>query len=209
MLQDQPAVDLTVIIVNWNTRVLLRRALDSLVDHASPPHVEVIVVDNGSRDGSQAMLRPDYPWVQIVENTVNTGFARANNQGARLASSPLLFLLNSDAAVRPGALNAVITFMRTHPDVGIVGCQLLNEDLTLQAPGERFPALFSTIISLSPLPQKWRAQYEQRRSSRDYSRTISVDTVYGAAMVVGRNLFETLHGFDERFYFTSEETDLC
>ncbi len=202
-------MDISVIIVNWNTRDLLRRCLDSLVATAGSLAVEVIVVDNDSHDGSQDMLCADYPFVTLIQNSANVGFARANNQGATHASAPLLLLLNSDAAVLPHALDRAVEFMRTHVDIGILGLQLLNDDLTLQVPGERFPTLISTIIGLLPLPTGWGARCEQRRSVRDYSRMAYVDTVCGAALMVRRDLFEALGRFDERFYFTSEEVDLC
>jgi GT2 family glycosyltransferase len=208
MTESRPP-DLSVIIVNWNTRELLRRCLDSLIATSGDLRLQLIVVDNGSRDGSQTMLRSEYPDVLLIENAMNAGFARANNQGAAVATAPLLLLLNSDAAVLPTALQAATSYMEANPSVGIVGCQLLNDDRSLQAPGETFPTLISTIVSMLPLPVAWRARYEQNRSSRDYSLTAFVDTVYGAALLIRRNLFAALGGFDERFYFTGEEIDLC
>ncbi len=184
MTESRPP-DLSVIIVNWNTRDLLRRCLDSLAADAGGLKLQVIVVDNGSRDDSQSMLHAEYPDVLLIENALNAGFARANNQGAACA------------------------FMDANPSVGIAGFQLLNDDGSLQAPGETFPTLISTIVSLLPLPVSWRARYEQNRSSRDYSQTAYVDTVYGAALLIRRDLFARLGGFDERFYFTGEEIDLC
>lgn len=208
MTESRPP-DLSVIIVNWNTRDLLRRCLDSLAADAGGLKLQVIVVDNGSRDDSQSMLHAEYPDVLLIENALNAGFARANNQGAAVATARLLLLLNSDAAVLPGALQAACAFMDANPSAGIAGFQLLNDDGSLQAPGETFPTLISTIVSLLPLPVSWRARYEQNRSSRDYSQTAYVDTVYGAALLIRRDLFARLGGFDERFYFTGEEIDLC
>jgi GT2 family glycosyltransferase len=201
--------DLTVIIVNWNTRDLLRRCLDSLQADASPLVLQVIVVDNGSRDGSQELLRSGYPWVTRIDNTANVGFARANNQGAVLACTPLLLLLNSDAAMVPGGLWTAVHFMRDHPAVGVAGLQLLNDDRTLQPSGKRFPTLLSTIVGLLPVPEQWRGAYDRRRNARDYASMASVDEVSAAAMVVRRDLFHAVDGFDESFHFFGEDIDLC
>jgi GT2 family glycosyltransferase len=200
---------LTVIIVNWNTRDLLRRCLDSLQADAGPLVLQVIVVDNGSRDGSQKLLRSAYPWVTRIENTANVGFARANNQGAALACAPLLLLLNSDAAMVPGGLWTAVHVMHEHPTVGVAGLQLLNDDRTLQPSGKRFPTLLSTIVGLLPVPEQWRGAYDRRRNARDYARMASVDEVSAAAMVVRRDLFHALGGFDESFHFFGEDIDLC
>ena len=201
--------DLTVIIVNWNTRDLLRRCLDSLQADACSLVLQVIVVDNGSRDGSQELLHSAYPWVTLIENSANVGFARANNQGAALACTPLLLLLNSDAAVVPGGSWTAVHFMHEHPTVGIAGLQLLNDDRTLQPSGKRFPTLLSTIVGLLPVPERWRGAYDRRRNARDYARTASVDEVSAAVMVVRRDLFHAVGGFDESFHFFGEDIDLC
>lgn len=207
-----PQPDLSVIIVNWNTRDLLRRCLDSLSPtptDSSVPSLQIIVVDNASRDGSEAMLRRAYPAVTLIENTTNVGFARANNQGAAHAAAPLLLLLNSDAAVRPGALAALVDTMRHQPRAGIIGLQLLNDDGTLQPSGKRLPSLLSTIIGVSPLPRAWRVAYDLRRNRRDFSQPAEVGEVSAAAMAVRRDLYQLLGGFDEGFYFFGEDVDLC
>lgn len=211
MATGRPA-ELSVIIVNWNTRELLRRCLDSLAADAGTHALETIVVDNGSRDGSREMLRAEYPGVVLIENAHNAGFARANNQGAERASAPLLLLLNSDAAVLPGALASALMVMRAHPHVGIAGLRLLNDDRTLQPSGKRFPTLASTIVGLLPVPERWRHAYDAWRNRRDDAGAEGlsyVDEVSGAAMVVHRALFRDLGGFDPAFYFFGEDVDLC
>lgn len=201
--------DLSAIIVNWNTRELLRRCLDCLVAAASNLDLEIIVVDNGSRDGSQEMLRDEYPRVRLIANDTNVGFAAANNQGAACATAPLLLLINSDAMVRPGAPDNVLNYLSANPAVGIVGLQLLNDDLTLQPSGKRFPTLASTIVGLLPVPERRRMAYDRRRNTRDYSQTMPVDEVSGAAVAIRRATFEALQGFDESYFFFGEDVDLC
>lgn len=201
--------DLSVIVVNWNTRLLSRRCLDSLRAHAEGLALDVIVVDNASSDGSQQMLCDDYPWVALTENDHNVGFARANNVGAARASAPLLLLLNSDAAVLPGTLRAAVAYMDAHPRVVIAGLRLLNDDLTPQPSGRELPSLLSTIVGLLPVPVDWRIAYDRRRNRRDDAVDGTVGEVSGAAMVVRRDVFQRLGGFDERYYFFGEDIDLC
>ncbi len=203
--------DISVIVVNWNTRDLLRRCLDSVLEDGRREalEVEVVVVDNGSRDGSQEMVQSNFPGAILLQNAQNAGFARANNQGAALATAPLLLLLNSDAALQPGALGALLAFMRERPEVAIAGLQLLNDDLTLQPSGRRFPSLAATLIALLPLPMNWRREVEQRHEARDYSQEEEVDEVSGAAMAIRRDRFQQLEGFDEHFFFFGEDIDLC
>lgn len=201
--------DVSAVIVNWNTRDLLCRCLDSLAGAEDGLHLQVIVVDNASSDGSQEIVRMEYPWVTLLVNSINAGFARANNQGATLADAPLLLLVNSDTTLQPGALSAAAAYMRDHPGVAIAGLQLLNDDLTLQPSGKRFPTLFSTIMGLLPIPERWRVAYDRHRNARDYARTTEVDEVSGAALIVRRDVFAALGGFDEGFYFFGEDIDLC
>lgn len=200
---------LSIIIVSWNTRELLRRCLDSVVNTQGTHTAEVIVVDNGSGDGSQEMLQSEYPWITLVQNAVNVGFARANNQGSARATAPLLLLLNSDAALRPGALETVVAAMNEHAEIGIAGLCLLNDDGTLQPSGKRLPTLWSTLIALSPLPESWRIAYDRRHNARDFDQLAFVGEVSAAAMAIRRDLYVALGGFDESFYFFGEDVDLC
>ncbi len=203
--------ELSVVIINWNTRTLLVRCLDNLLLDAqlSQTAIQVIVVDNASHDDSVDLLRSRYPGVACIANRTNVGFARANNQATSLAMAPLLFLLNSDTAVQPGALHAINSYMAEHPSVGIVGLQLVNDDLSLQPSGKHFPTLLSTTIGLIPVPVRWRAAYDHRRNWRDYAKVACVDEVSGAAMVVRCDVWQALRGFDEQFYFFGEDIDLC
>ncbi|NLD44977.1 MAG: glycosyltransferase family 2 protein, partial [Chloroflexi bacterium] len=114
-------IDLSVIIVSWNTRDLLEACLASLQRAADGLAVETLVVDNASADGSAAMVRQRFPQVQLIENTENVGYARANNQAIRQCTGRHVMLLNSDTVVRPGALAALVRFMDTHPAAGAAG----------------------------------------------------------------------------------------
>ena len=133
-------VDVSVVIVNWKTRELLRQCLTSLVRHTSPEtRYEVIVVDNGSNDGSAEMVAQRFSEVRLLCNQENLGFARANNQAIALSSGRYVLLLNSDTELHSDALTAMIGFMDAHPSVGICGPKLLNADDTRQYSCDLFP----------------------------------------------------------------------
>jgi GT2 family glycosyltransferase len=201
--------DLSVIVVNWNTRDLLIRCINSLESHAKDGQVQAIVVDNGSRDGSQEVAESMFPWVTLIANRDNVGFARANNQAGAIATAPLLLFLNSDAALLTGAVDSIVNFMSCCPDVGVVGLSLLNDDLSPQRSGKRFPTVGSTIVGLLPVPMRWRKAFDLRRNARNYATAAQVDEVSGAAMAIRTDLFRAVGGFDERFYFFGEDIDLC
>lgn len=146
-------MDLSVVIVSYNTRDLLAACLASLA--GSEPEIEIIVVDNASEDGSAAMVRERFPQVRLIQNLHNSGYACASNQGIRASSGRHVLLLNSDTEIRPGALARVLTFADSGPDIGTVGLQLLNPDGTLQPSGRRFPTFASALGELLPLPERW------------------------------------------------------
>src|SRR5690242_5054473 len=124
------ALDLSVVIVNWNLCRLLLDCLRGLPAAASGLAYEATVVDNGSHDGSPEMVSGEFPDVRLIRNSENLGFARANNQGIRLAAGRYILLLNNDTILPPGALTALVRFMDEHPNAGAVGPRLLRPDGT-------------------------------------------------------------------------------
>jgi len=153
-------VDLSTLIVNWNTRALLADCLASVHDNVSTLerlNVQTFVVDNASSDGSAAMVRERFPWVRLIENRENVGFARANNQGIRQATGRYVLLLNSDTVVHPGALEALVAFMDAHPQAGACGPRLLNGDSTLQ---------HGCVPMLTTGHEFWRSLFLDRLYSR-------------------------------------------
>ena len=125
-------MDLSIVIVSWNTSDMLLSCLTSIFDHPPQCHFDVWVVDNASSDISAAMVRQRFPQVHLIENRVNAGFARANNQAIRQSNGYFLLLLNPDTEVKPGALELLVRFLRRHRQVGGAGPRLLNPDGTLQ-----------------------------------------------------------------------------
>lgn len=211
-------ITLSIIIVNWNTRDLLATCLESIQRSLSNEEAgaglraEVIVVDNGSTDGTVEMLQRDYPGVRLIENRENVGFARANNQGLAASRGRYLLLLNTDAFLRGPALARLVRFMDEHPDAGIVGPRLYFGDGTLQPSCYAFPTLateFYGAIGLDRLFPRSRLFGRYRLGYWDMRDVREVDVVMGACLLARREVFEQIGGLDERFFMYSEEVDWC
>lgn len=204
-------VDLSIIIVHWNVRDLLRRCLHSILEERESSSVEVIVVDNASSDGSVEMLRAEFPSVHLIANTENRGFPAANNQGITIAQGRYVLLLNPDTEVVGDALATMVAFADVHPDVGIVGPQLLNPDGSVQSSRRRYPTLATALFEST-----WLEPYAPRSLLRRYrmldtpdDATQDVDWVDGAAVMARREGIEQVGPMDEGFFMYSEELDWC
>jgi N-acetylglucosaminyl-diphospho-decaprenol L-rhamnosyltransferase len=208
--------DLTVVIVSWNVRDLLRRCLQSIEAEAKQAidglALETIVVDNASTDGSVEMVRAEFPLVRLVTNDENRGFTVANNQGLALGRGRYLLLLNPDTEVTGGALATMVRTMDGRPQVGALGPQLRYPDGSLQSSRRRFPT-FATALVESTVVQEW---WGDNRILRRYymadtpdDTVQAVDWVVGACLLVRRQTYEQVGGLDEGFFMYSEEMDWC
>jgi N-acetylglucosaminyl-diphospho-decaprenol L-rhamnosyltransferase len=209
-------IDLTVVIVNWNVRDLLRRCLQSIEAEASQAFggfaLEIVVVDNASTDGSVEMVRAEFPNVRLIANDKNRGFTVANNQGLALGQGRYLLLLNPDTEVTGGALATMVRSMDGHPEIGALGPQLRYPDGSLQSSRRRFPT-FATALVESTVVQEW---WGDNRVLRRYymadtpdDAIQSVDWLVGACLLVRRQAYEQVGGLDEDFFMYSEEMDWC
>jgi N-acetylglucosaminyl-diphospho-decaprenol L-rhamnosyltransferase len=205
-------VDLSVCIVNWNSRDLLRQCLDSIqrADTAGLT-VETIVVDNGSSDGSAEMVAREFPQVVLVQNADNTGFARANNQAADVARGRWLLFLNNDTIVGRQSLGQMVEFMRRNPNVGMAGPRLLGADGRPQISYRTRPTL-AALMHRIPLV-RWtglfrRAYQRYRRRTFDPAMSGPVETLMGAAVCLPREVFFEHGGWDDGFAFGAEDLDL-
>jgi N-acetylglucosaminyl-diphospho-decaprenol L-rhamnosyltransferase len=204
-------VDLSIVIVSWNVRDLLRRCLHSILDVSHSMHVEVVVVDNASTDGSSDMVQAEFPGVHIVANSENRGFPAANNQGLAVAQGRYVLLLNPDTEVVEDGLATLVAFADAHPDVGMVGPQLLYPDGSVQSSRRRFPTLATAVFEST-----WLEPYALRRLLKRYyvldrpdDAVQDVDWVTGAAMMARREAVEQVGPLDEGFFMYSEELDWC
>ena len=208
-------MDLSIIIVNWNVKALLRSCLQSLYDAGqAAPHLslEVIVVDNASHDGSPQMVRDEFPQVQLIANDDNLGYARGNNMGLAAAQGHYLFILNPDTVMRPGALIKMLDYIAARSDVGALGPQLLWPDGQVQSSRRRFPTLASLFWESTLLGQWFPNNLyalRYRMADRPPDRTQPVDWVVGAALLIRRAVWQQVGPIDETFFMYFEETDWC
>ena len=195
--------ELSVVIASFNTRDLLARCIEEFRRAAANIDHEIIIVDNGSTDGSREYLQGLGDAIKLELNDENLGFAAANNIGMKLATAPLLLLLNSDAFVTGETLGCVIQKMKYNPRIGMAGVQILNPDGTIQAESGDFPTFWQDVRVSIGLDQLGAGQ---RRAP---SASWPVDWVHGACMFVRREAFEQVGGMDQRFFMYSEEVDWC
>jgi GT2 family glycosyltransferase len=199
----------SAVLVSYNTKELTLLAISHLLrDFESIDSFEVILVDNDSKDGTVAAVQSAYPSVRIIQNHDNVGFGTANNQAFEVCSGEYVLLVNTDAFVHSGCIQALTKFLDLHPDVAVVAPRVVNEDGSLQSSVHPFPTPLRCWIEnlwLNPLVKNVFALRDWR--SWTHSDTREVPWVIGACMLVRKSVIESVGGFDERFFMYSEETD--
>ncbi len=200
-------MDLSIVIVNWNTRDLLSQCLESIFGTTQKANLEIFVVDNGSIDGSGRMVKERFPAVRLIENRRNVGFARANNQALKISEGKYLLLLNPDAQVKGKAIEELISFMEEHSMAGISGAQLLNSNGSRQNSIANFPSLATELLNKSLLRRLFPKKFPGKE--KDYYEPIEVDSVIGACMMVRRQAVDQVGSLDEDYFLFLEETDWC
>jgi GT2 family glycosyltransferase len=204
-------LDVSIVVVNWNAKPLLRDCLRSISDQTRIPH-EIIVIDNASHDGSTDMVRCEYPNVVLVANPDNRGFAAANNQGIALAKGRYILLLNPDTLILAGAIDKTVAFADARPGIGCVGCQVLEDAYTIQKTCFGFPSPLNTLLTLSQLAALFpRSRVFGRQWMGWWDRTSEreVDVVSGMYMLIPRTVIEDIGPMDDDYFVYAEEADLC
>jgi GT2 family glycosyltransferase len=194
--------DLSIIIVNWNTRQLLSQCLRSMIDNLHGMSIESFVVDNGSTDNSVEMVRIEFPEVTLIENHENLGFARANNQAIQHSQGRYILLLNSDAFLSPNAIQKMIQLMEADVSIGIAGACLVYPDRGYQKAHGPLPNYCSEVCSLFGLDKLYKAKV----NSQECQET---GWVNGACMLIRKTLLDQIGLLDEVFFMFNEEIDLC
>ncbi len=205
-------MDVSVIIVNWNTKELLRDCLSSVYEHAGDIDYEIIVIDNASIDGSAEMVKNDFQQVILMENSDNRGFATANNQGMAVAKGRYMLLLNSDTVVLDNAIANIVNFADENPQIAVTGCRVLNPDRTLQRTCFMFPSVLNMLLSstyLYKLFPKNRFFGREQMTWWNRNDVRQVDVVTGCFMLVRREAIDQVGMMDEQFFMYGEETDWC
>jgi len=205
-------LDVSIVIVNWNTRIILRNCLNSIDEHTKDVSFEVIVIDNASTDGSVKMIRSNFPKVIIIENKENRGFAKANNQGIARAKGRYVLLLNSDTVILDKAIEKTVFFANAHPKAAVIGCRVLNPDMILQPTCFMFPSVLNMLLSTSYLYKlfpKNKFFGRERMTWWDRSNIREVDVITGCFMLVRQEAIQQVGAMDEQFFMYAEETDWC
>ena len=206
--------DISVIIVNWNTRDFLKNCLISLFGRAISDNIsfDIWVVDNASQDGSADMVKRFFPQVNLIANPINLGYAAANNQAIRRSTGRYVFLLNPDIIWQEGTLNDLVKFMDGFTQVAALGCKLLDPDGSLQYSCRSFPTpdcLVFEFLFLSRLFPKSKVFGKYRMSWWDYSQTKEVDQPMGSALMLRRRATNEVGLLDEDFPIFFNDVDLC
>lgn len=200
-------MDLSIVIINWNTRDMLRDCLETVFAGLGELRAEVIVVDNASTDDSVAMLEAGFPQVRLVANQKNRGFAAANNQGFAMAKGRHVLLLNSDTLVLGQVLPAMVEWMDTHPTAAVMGPRVLNRDGSMQVSATGFPTLGRLLAQTLGLTRLAAFDYRMERWSRREERRVEV--ISGCCMLVRGAALAKVGPLDDAFFFYGEETDWC
>lgn len=205
-------VDLSVVIVNYNTRELVVSCVDSIFANTFGLNSEIIVVDNASSDNSVEVLRGRFPRVSVIANGTNRGFASANNQGIKAAKGGYVLLLNSDTVVLEDCLKGCVKYMDNNPGIGILGAQVLTADRHIQTTCFRQPNVLSEVVFFGvtinlaigdPITKhKWMSSFD-RRSVRD------VDCLAGCFLFIRKAVFDIAGYLDEKFFMYYEDAEFC
>ena len=202
-------VDITIALVNYNTGHLLDRLFSAIAAAQGDLKLQTIVIDNASRDDSIELLRGKYPDVELIENTINVGFGRANNQALARMRGRYLLLLNTDAFVAPDTLIKTIRFMEQNPRSGILGVKLVGEDGSLQPSCRFFPTPWNVFLVANGLTKLFPKTRLVDDMAWDHRRTRGCDWVPGCYYLVRKEVIDQVGLFDPRFFLYYEEVDHC
>lgn len=201
---ERTRIKISVIIVNWNTKDLLKQCLESLIADLTFNKIsnEIIVVDNNSSDGSVEMVKKMFPSVRLICNKQNLGYAKGNNKGIKNATGEYIMILNTDTIIKQGAIKKLVGFLDREERVDIVGPKILNQDGTPQSSCGRFPNL--AVCGVMLFKEHFGGSKFVRWSP---SESVFVDWVIGAAFIARKKIFEKIGGFDENIFMYMEEVE--
>ncbi len=206
--------DVTVSIVNWNTREELADCLKSIIEQRESVGLEVFVVDNASADGSAEMVASEFgDSVKLIVNSENRGFGAAHNQAIKQCSGRYVLVLNPDCRIlQPDLLRKMVDYMDAHRDIGMMGPRIVNPDGSLQFSARRFPPMFAGLFRHTVLGKLFPNNRFVKRylmTDVDHSQIMDVDWLSGSALMVRRETFDEIGLFDERFFMYCEDVDWC
>jgi GT2 family glycosyltransferase len=203
-------VDVSIIIVSYNTSSLLRNCINSIYEQTVDVNFEIIVVDNDSKDGSCDMLKQDFKSVKLIENKQNLGFGKANNVGAKIAAGKYLFFLNSDIILLNNAVKVLFSFLEEHAEAKIAGGALYGADGQPNVSAGNFPSLLQefSLIGFAVLYKRYYKKHLSSSLVKSDKEPCTVDYISGADLMIEKKAFDELKGFDEDFFLYYEETEM-
>ena len=208
-------MDLSIIIVSWNVREKLKNNLSALLAATGDFKLEVIVVDNDSKDGSAEMVKAEFPVVKLIVNGKNLGFAAANNQAIRMAQGKFILLLNPDMQVEADTLKKILAWAENNQRATVVGCKLVAADGKIVRQIRRFPQIFDQLMITLKIPHLLPGVIDKYLCSNfDYETAAKVDSIRGAFFLINRANYQKISGsnrplLDERYFIWFEEVDFC
>lgn len=209
---EMDKIDISIIIINYNNFHLLDECLKSIYEFTNDISFEIIVIDNNSSEGDVSNITSKFKNVRLIKNKDNKGFSAANNQGFKIASGEYYLILNNDTIFFENTIKKIFDFVCSRKDRIFVGCRLLNTDRTYQESVMNFPSLWNTLcdsLFLSKIFKRNKFFNKNALSFNNVDDIIEVDVIKGAFMFCKSDDIKQLNGFDENFYFYSEELDLC
>jgi N-acetylglucosaminyl-diphospho-decaprenol L-rhamnosyltransferase len=209
ILDDNATPDISVVVVGYNTKHLLTPMLAALEASRGDLRLQIIVIDNASQDGSVELLKTEFPNVELLENSINVGFGRANNQALLSARGRYLLLLNPDAFVSKDTLSKTVRFMDEHRRYGVLGVKLVAEDGTLRSCCRNFPTPWNVALNITRLDRFFPKTRLVNDMSWDHASVRACDWVPGCYYMVRREVLETVGLFDPRYFMYCEDVDHC
>lgn len=205
-------MDLSIIILNYKTKGLVKQCIRNVKVSTADLDYEIIVVDNGSNDSIELMLKENFPEIKFIQNGKNLGFSAGNNAGIKAASGKYIMVLNPDVTALNGSVNKMFKFMEANPRVGIAGPKLINPDGSFQISCRTFQTLKLIILRRTPWGLLPSAKQELNRHLMldfDHKNNREVDWFIGACMFLRKEMLDKVGLFDERFFMYLEDMDLC
>jgi N-acetylglucosaminyl-diphospho-decaprenol L-rhamnosyltransferase len=204
-------LDLSIIIVNWNSAEFVRRCLQSIYAGTKGCDFEVIVVDNASFDKCGEICRGEFAGAKFLSSSTNLGFAKANNLGAERAAGRNLLFLNPDTEVQDDALRKMIWFLDATSEAGIAGCRLLNTDKSLQTSCvQAFPSILNQVLDTEQLRRAFpRLRFWGTQALHSHRDAAPVEVVSGACLMIKADVFRAVGGFTPTYFMYAEDADLC
>ena len=201
-------MELSIIIVSWRVKELLKQCLESIFLQTQNLIFEVIVIDNDSGDGTVEMVEENFPQVKLIKSQINLGFARACNLGIKKSTGKNVLLLNPDTKLIDNSLMIANQIVEADESIGILGCKLLNFDMSIQQSVRSFPRLWDHLIMIFKLHHLFKLK-KYLTLNFDYKKTAEVEQVMGAFFLISKLALQKVGCLDEKYYIWFEEVDYC